>query len=76
MFRIVEIMTGVMIILIGLSLIILDHTAESTVQYGGVILIGPIPIIFGSSTSAIAFASIFLIIFVLFTLYTLTRWRW
>ncbi len=78
MFRIVEVITGIMIIFIGLSLIAMDQLSGvgSGVEYGGIVVIGPFPILFGNSTSAIAISSIFLVIFVIFTLLAISRWRW
>jgi uncharacterized protein (TIGR00304 family) len=66
------IILGMALIMIGLSMLSLS-TVNADV--GGVILIGPIPIVFGTSTES-AYSALFgaLIIFLIF--FALMRMRW
>ncbi len=56
------IFTGAVVLCIGLLLIILgvvlETSQESNVDYGGFILIGPVPILFGNSKQAVTLAAI------------------
>jgi|Deesub1362A_J573_1020465.scaffolds.fasta_scaffold00050_49 uncharacterized protein (TIGR00304 family) len=63
---------GIAVILMGLSLIVLDNIAEN-VEYGGVVLIGPIPIVFGSSSEM---AGITILIAAIFFAIMFLMWRW
>lgn len=47
-----KVFSGVMLIFLGLTLYLISKA--DYVQYGGVVLIGPIPIIFGNSPELIA----------------------
>ncbi len=61
-----KVFTGVMLVFIGLTL--LSISSMQNVQYGGVVLIGPIPIVFGSSPAFASFALILALVFIVFFL--------
>jgi uncharacterized protein (TIGR00304 family) len=61
------IIAGIIVVFVGIILIIIGSITQSTsksteVQSGGIILIGPIPIIFGNDKSLILTGVIFAII--------------
>lgn len=63
------VITGIIVIFIGIILVIIGTALQSTsqneeVHTGGVILIGPIPIIFGNDKSLIVGAMIFAVIII------------
>ena len=63
------VITGIIVIFIGIILILIGTALQSTsqneeVHTGGVILIGPIPIIFGNDKSLIVGAMIFAVIII------------
>ncbi len=47
--RLDKVFIGIMLIFIGFSLFMLSTAKIENVRYGGVVIIGPFPIIFGSS---------------------------
>ncbi|WP_457742207.1 TIGR00304 family membrane protein [Thermococcus sp.] len=58
---------GIVLILIGFLLVFIGtlvsaFSGESEVQGGGVIMIGPIPIVFGTSRSAVTLAMILAVV--------------
>ena len=65
----VKVFSGIALIFLGLTLLIISQTEKAEVEYGGVVIIGPIPIVFGSSVSIIALvvllAAFLLILFTL-----------
>ncbi len=56
----IKVFTGITLIFLGFTLLVLSQAMSQAenVEYGGVVIIGPIPIVFGSSTPLIAFAVI------------------
>lgn len=65
-----------MLVAVGMMLVFLffiQNAMQGSASYGGVVLIGPIPIVFGSSPQ-MALASMFLGL-VLMALYFLLFWR-
>ncbi|BBL45882.1 hypothetical protein MJ1_0742 [Nanobdella aerobiophila] len=61
---------GILFILIGFSLIILYSLKQSNIKYSGIILIGPIPIIFTNSIDlSIILLIIIIIIVIIFLFY-------
>ncbi|RLI76762.1 hypothetical protein DRP05_12310 [Archaeoglobales archaeon] len=58
-----KIMIGIALIFMGISMLLIS---QSGVEYGGIVVIGPIPIVFGTSPDMVMFsiiiAAIFLII--------------
>jgi|Deesub1362B_J571_1020462.scaffolds.fasta_scaffold00025_29 uncharacterized protein (TIGR00304 family) len=67
----IKIFVGIALIFMGISLLLISQ-AES-VEYGGVVVIGPFPIIFASSPD-MAVISIFIAAFFLLMLLFFTRW--
>ncbi len=67
--RIDLILAGFILLMIGLSMISLS---SANTEFGGIILIGPIPIIFGNSADA-AVSAAFIGIVLLFLLLGLSR---
>jgi uncharacterized protein (TIGR00304 family) len=65
-----KVMAGIAIVMLGLTMLALS-SAEN-VQYGGVVVIGPIPIIFGSSPDIAVFMVFIALILILLPL--LMRW--
>ena len=65
----VKVFSGIALIFLGLTLLIISQAEKAEVEYGGVVVIGPIPIVFGSSVSIIALvvllAAFLLILFTL-----------
>jgi uncharacterized protein (TIGR00304 family) len=64
------VITGIIVIFIGIILVIIGTALQSTsqneeVHTGGVILIGPIPIIFGNDKSLIVGAMIFAVVIII-----------
>ena len=67
----VKVFAGIMIIMLGF--ILLTISQFENVEYGGVVIIGPIPIVFASSQPILMFLVIASFIFILFLVLTL-RW--
>ena len=64
------VVTGIVVIFIGIILVVIGSALQSTsqneeVHTGGVILIGPIPIIFGNDKSLIIGAMIFAVVIII-----------
>ena len=64
------VVTGIVVIFIGIILVVIGSALQSTsqneeVHTGGVILIGPIPIIFGNDKSLIVGAMIFAVVIII-----------
>ncbi|MCD6494254.1 MAG: DUF131 domain-containing protein [Archaeoglobaceae archaeon] len=57
-----KIMVGVVLIFLGISMLIIS---QSNVEYGGVVVIGPIPIVFSSSPEMAMFSIVIAAIFLL-----------
>jgi len=59
-----KVMIGIVLIFMGISMLLIS---QSNVEYGGIVVIGPIPIVFGSSPDlvvvSIVIAAIFLMIY-------------
>ncbi len=66
-----KVFSGIALIFLGITLLIISQAEKANIEYGGVILIGPIPIVFGSSAPAIAL--VILIAAAILILFTL-RW--
>ncbi len=72
--QIEKVFVGITLIFMGLALLMISSAVHSAnVQYGGVIIIGPFPIVFGSSLDMAVFGIIFAVIMLLIML-TLLRW--
>ncbi len=72
--RIEKVFMGITLIFMGLALLMIASAMHSAnVQYGGVIIIGPFPIVFGSSPGMALFGVMFAIVILLMTL-MLLRW--
>ncbi len=74
------IMAGIILILVGVTLVFIGSLAgifsggkAGKAEAGGVVLIGPIPIIFGTSWRAAVFASILAIVLLIFALVLMRR---
>ncbi len=67
--RIEFIFVGIALILIGIALLSLS----GNVEYGGVVIIGPFPIVFGSSPDMVVFGVVLTLILLTF-LILLARW--
>jgi Predicted membrane protein len=64
------VITGIIVIFIGIIIVVIGSALQSTsqneeVHTGGVILIGPIPIIFGNDKSLIVGAMIFAVVIII-----------
>jgi len=70
--RIDKVFMGFALMFMGIALLMLS-TANTNVQYGGVVIIGPIPIVFGSSVDMAVFG-VFLAVFILMAILLLMRW--
>jgi len=57
-----KIMVGIVLIFLGISMLIIS---QSNVEYGGVVVIGPIPIVFSSSPEMAMFSIVIAAIFLL-----------
>jgi len=62
------ILLGALIIFGGIFYSILKSNSEKEVRGGGIIMIGPFPIIFGSDTDSLKFVSILAIILMIISL--------
>ncbi len=72
--RVEKVFAGIVLVFMGISLLMISAAMHSAnVQYGGVVIIGPFPIAFGSTPSMAAFAIIFGAVMLLILL-TLLRW--
>ena len=72
---------GFILILVGVALIVLGAisgvaTREAEVRGGGVILIGPFPIVFGSDVQSVKFILILTIVLILIAYYVFSRWSY
>jgi uncharacterized protein (TIGR00304 family) len=56
-----------MLVFIGITM--LSISTLQNVQVGGVVMIGPIPIVFGTSPSMALFALIVVLVFIVFSLF-------
>ncbi|ADC65746.1 Protein of unknown function DUF131 [Ferroglobus placidus DSM 10642] len=63
----VKVFSGIALIFLGFTLLLISQAEKAEVEYGGVVIIGPIPIVFGSSVSIITLvvllAALLLILF-------------
>ena len=64
-----KIMIGIVLIFMGMSMLLIS---QSNVKYGGIVIIGPIPIVFGSSPDMAIF-SIVIAAILLILAYTFMR---
>ena len=72
--RIEKVFIGITLLFMGLALLTMASTINSAnVQYGGVIVIGPIPIVVGSSPGMAIFGIMFATIMLLIVL-AMMRW--
>lgn len=66
---------GILVIVIGVILIILSivlstkKTGETSFEYGGVLIIGPVPIVFGSKNRAVIIALVLAIVLTILTIF-------
>ncbi|WP_456468894.1 TIGR00304 family membrane protein [Archaeoglobus sp.] len=67
-----KVFTGFVILMLGISLLLLSSAQKYVAEYGGVVVIGPFPIVFASSPDIATFMIFIAIIFVLLPL----LWRW
>ncbi len=67
-----KVFSGITLIFFGLVLYTLSKIPADKVEYGGVVLIGPVPIVFGSST--VLMTSAIVIALLLFILAMARRW--
>ena len=67
-----KVFTGFVILMLGISLLLLSSAQKYRAGYGGVVVIGPFPIVFASSPDIATFMILIAIIFVLLPL----LWRW
>lgn len=67
-----KVFTGFVILMLGISLLLLSSSQNYGAEYGGVVVIGPFPIVFASSPDIATFMILIAIIFVLLPL----LWRW
>ena len=67
---------GLLIILLGFALIIIGSAAQGSASTGGVVFIGPFPIVFGSGPNGSSLALVSVVIGgVMVALVTLWGWR-
>jgi len=72
--RVEKVFAGIVLIFMGISILMLSLAMHSAnVQYGGVVIIGPLPIVFGSSPSMAVFAVVLAAVLFIIIL-TLLRW--
>ena len=72
--RIEKVFIGITLLFMGLALLAVSSMMNSAnVQYGGVIIIGPIPIVVGSSPGMAIFGIMFAIVMLLIVL-SMMRW--
>jgi uncharacterized protein (TIGR00304 family) len=69
----VVVILGILLIFIGTALQSSSSDSKTEIHTGGVILIGPIPIIFGNDKALILFGVIFAIILMILSLPILQR---
>lgn len=65
-----KVFTGLVILMLGISLLILSSTGSA--EYGGVVIIGPLPIVFASNPDIATLMILIAVIFILLPL----LWRW
>ncbi len=66
-----KVFTGFILVMLGLSLLAAQNIGS--VEYGSVIIIGPIPIVLASSPGMAIFAVVFAVFLILFML-IMARW--
>ncbi len=71
--RVEKVFLGMVLLFMGLALLTLSSIPSSNVQYGGVIIIGPIPIVVGSSPGMAVFGIMFAAIMLLIII-AMMRW--
>ncbi len=72
--RVEKVFMGITLIFMGLALLMISSAMHSAnVQYGGVVIIGPFPIVFGSSLDMAVFG-IFLAVFMILMMLMFLRW--
>ena len=65
-----KVMIGITVVMLGLTLLALSSAGN--VEYGGVVIIGPVPIVFGSSPDIAVFMVFIALVLILLPL--LMRW--
>ena len=65
-----KMMLGVVLVFLGISMLIIS---QSNVEYGGILVIGLIPIVFGSSPDMAVLSILIAAIFLIVT-YSFMRW--
>jgi len=65
--NVLKVFMGLMLVFIGITM--LSISTLQNVQVGGVVMIGPIPIVFGTSPSMALFALIVVLVFIVFSLF-------
>ncbi len=68
----IKVFSGITLIFFGLVLYSLSKIPAESIEYGGVVLLGPIPIVFGSN-SGLMILAIFIAL-VLFAFSMIKRW--
>jgi uncharacterized protein (TIGR00304 family) len=67
--RVEKVFAGITLIFMGLALLTISSAMNvANVEYGGVVIIGPLPIIFGSSLDMAVFGIVFAVILILLML--------
>ncbi len=64
-----KVFAGITLVFVGLTLLSLSSIPAQNVQVGGVVMIGPIPLVFGSSPAMASFALVVALVFFLFFLF-------
>lgn len=65
-----KVFTGLVILMLGISLLILNSAGSA--EYGGIVIIGPFPIVFASNPDIATLMIFIAVIFILLPL----LWRW
>ncbi|MDI9646396.1 MAG: DUF131 domain-containing protein [Archaeoglobales archaeon] len=65
-----KVMLGLSLLMLGFGLLV---ASSGEVSYGGIFIIGPVPILFSSDASLVPFLVLFAVFAVLFMLFA-TRW--
>ncbi len=73
--RIDYVFIGIALVFMGLSLLAISGISSGNVQYGGVVIIGPFPIVFGSSPSMAIFGIVFALFVIMFMLFIMIARR-
>ncbi len=72
--RVEKVFAGIVLVFMGIALLMISSAMRAAnVQYGGVVIIGPFPIIFGSSLDMAVFGIVFAVIMILIML-AMLRW--